>query len=798
MGLKGVIASRVIASIASVALLAVVAGCASVASLESSRLSRPASVASVASIANDAARDDATTRSAIPHYRVLWNTPQVRPVQFAAGTVRANQGTAGTAAWLFKLDQTASNNDVDVLTLPSVTIGTFPDNEPFNLGQVAGTATVTGGVAGSQGVGGLASSGAAKAGNPLQVGGVFNTIQPTVTTGQAVELQGTARGAAIVATGVDTFNVTVNTALPTGANTIGAISNAFVLDATLTGRFPAAYLDADAIANQTTTAMHGHLYGFNGTTWDRLQVDASKFLKVNCLAGCAGGSSTPSDAFANPTTAGLQMGFNMGWNGTAWDRLRADTTNGLWINCKTGCAGAAGDGTATGALNALNAAVSIALSTYNGADLNFTSGGNLVGTVLAEASNNGGTVWFSALFANPTSGAISTSLTNPASGDWIILYPGSLSHVRVRVSAFTSGSTTANLRTTATNPAVMLYGSDGTNLKPVRMATDGTIRVDPTGTTTQPVSGTITANAGTGTFSADVTDRAARLVGQVEGRAASAAAKAGNPVQVGGVFNTTQPTVTTGQAVELQATARGAPIVATGIDTFNVTVNAALPTGANVIGALSANQSVNVAQINGVAPLMGNGITGTGSPRVTIASDNTAFSVNATLSAETTKVIGTVRNLGNLGAAFDAATGAAPPANAVYTAGLGSGATGGFLIGLPVGDTYKAINISTATTTLLVTGVSGRQVRITAQHLVTAAANNVAWIEGTGATCGTGTAGMAGGTTAASGYNFAANGGLTQGAGHGTVLSTVTTGDSVCLVTSAATQLSGGIQYTIY
>lgn len=36
----------------------------------------------------------------------------------------------------------------------------------------------------------------------------------------------------------------------------------------------------------------------------------------------------------------------------------------------------------------------------------------------------------------------------------------------------------------------------------------------------------------------------------------------------------------------------------------------------------------NIFQINGVTPLMGNGVTGTGSPRVTIASDNTAFTVN--------------------------------------------------------------------------------------------------------------------------------------------------------------------------
>jgi hypothetical protein len=45
--------------------------------------------------------------------------------------------------------------------------------------------------------------------------------------------------------------------------------------------------------------------------------------------------------------------------------------------------------------------------------------------------------------------------------------------------------------------------------------------------------------------------------------------------------------------------------------------------------AITANSAVNVAQINGVTPLMGNGVTGTGSQRVTIASDNTAFAVNA-------------------------------------------------------------------------------------------------------------------------------------------------------------------------
>lgn len=54
-----------------------------------------------------------------------------------------------------------------------------------------------------------------------------------------------------------------------------------------------------------------------------------------------------------------------------------------------------------------------------------------------------------------------------------------------------------------------------------------------------------------------------------------------------------------------------------------MSLDAALPAGTNIIGALSANQSVNCAQMNGVAVTMGNGVSGTGVQRVTIASDST-------------------------------------------------------------------------------------------------------------------------------------------------------------------------------
>jgi hypothetical protein len=67
------------------------------------------------------------------------------------------------------------------------------------------------------------------------------------------------------------------TSIPTSST----VTNAFLLDATFTGRFAAAFLDADAIANQTTTAVHGFGYMFNGATWDRVRGTIAGGLLVN-------------------------------------------------------------------------------------------------------------------------------------------------------------------------------------------------------------------------------------------------------------------------------------------------------------------------------------------------------------------------------------------------------------------------------------------------------------------------------------------------------------------------------------
>lgn len=108
-----------------------------------------------------------------------------------------------------------------------------------------------------------------------------------------------------------------------------------------------------------------------------------------------------------------------------------------------------------------------------------------------------------------------------------------------------------------------------------------------------------------------------------------------------------------------------------------------------------------------------------------------------------------------------------------------------------VAHVFSNINIASGTTTKIVAGTSGKKTYICHQLMVSAAADNVAIVEGTGTNCGTSTVGMSGGTTAATGWNFQTGGGLSEGNGTNAVLATATAGDDVCLITSGAVQLSG-------
>lgn len=263
-----------------------------------------------------------------------------------------------------------------------------------------------------------------------------------------------------------------------------------------------------------------------------------------------------------------------------------------------------------------------------GASLIFPGGGS--------SSGGGGTVTQGTAAAG--SGAWPVTVTNTSD---TVVKPGDSVNNAVRVNVVAgaaAGGTSSSFGAAVPGTGTAAGQSDGTNMQLPRVfdgdsgagtqyvsgsilrksASGGTVeagtstdplRVDPTGTTTQPVSGTVTITpSGTQTVAGNLTTNNAAPSGTLLGAMPA-------------IANAAAPTLTEGRLV-LHSVDLGGSL-------RTVLMNASIAVTQSGSWSLAANQSVNVAQINGVTPLMGNGITGTGSPRVTIASDNTAFTVNA-------------------------------------------------------------------------------------------------------------------------------------------------------------------------
>ena len=99
--------------------------------------------------------------------------------------------------------------------------------------------------------------------------------------------------------------------------------------------------------------------------------------------------------------------------------------------------------------------------------------------------------------------------------------------------------------------------------------------------------------------------------------------------------------------------------------------------------------------------------------------------------------------------------------------------------------TFVINNLSS--NTLIVAGSASKKIYVCEYYIApVAAAANVELVEGTGATCGSGTAGIQGGATAATGANLAINGGFVQPYTGDDWGSTATAGDSLCIYPSAA------------
>jgi hypothetical protein len=179
----------------------------------------------------------------------------------------------------------------------------------------------------------------------------------------------------------------------------------------------------------------------------------------------------------------------------------------------------------------------------------------------------------------------------------------------------------------------------------------GTLRVviatdQPSLTNAQPVSQSGTWSVNLGTLNGVALDTSVN--GLLVAQASTTSGQKGPLVQ--GAVTTAAPTYTTAQTDPLSLTTSGALRVDIGATSANATAikvdgsAVTQPVSGTVTTSPPANASTNIAQINGVTPLMGNGTTGTGSLRVTISSDNTAFSVNAVQSGTWTVQPGNTAN----------------------------------------------------------------------------------------------------------------------------------------------------------
>lgn len=108
---------------------------------------------------------------------------------------------------------------------------------------------------------------------------------------------------------------------------------------------------------------------------------------------------------------------------------------------------------------------------------------------------------------------------------------------------------------------------------------------------------------------------------------------------------------------------------------------------------------------------------------------------------------------------------------------------------------FQAVNTNAATTIEINEAVASAHYHVCSVNLVTAAANNVTIAEDDTQDCASPSAGVTGGTTAATGWNFGANGGIAIGNGASSIARTTTVNRRLCVLTSAATQISGSIGY---
>lgn len=563
------------------------------------------------------------------------------------------------------------------------------------------------------------------------------------------------------------------------------------------------------------------------------RMNSSRQLQVDCVAGCSGSSFADNSAFTFGTTAiGLSGGV-----------LDDTSTNAATENAA--------------ALARISANRNWYMQIRDGAGnergANVTAGNALVVDGSAVTQPVSGTVTANA--GTGTFAISAASLPLPTGASTLAEQQTQTTALQVIDNLpNTLGSTTSGQSGALALGAVTTAAPSYTNAQSnaLSLTTAGALRTDGSATT-QPVSGSVTANAGTNlntsALALESGGNLATVAGAVRAEdVASADAHTGIPalavrkatpantsgtdgdyenlqmsagrlwvdasgktltVDGSGVTQPVSGTVTVGTFPDNEpinvaqmngvAVSMGNGASGTGVQRVTIandsTGQVTLAAGSNTIGALTANQSVNVAQINGVTPLMGAGNTGTGSHRVTLATDQAALVGLGIYAEDAPEAAG-----GNL--AMSGSVRRDTPATSAGASGdnatINTNASGAVWVSQvdPCSSEAKTTDpISITADTVIIAATSGKKNYICSLVIVAGAAEIASITEGTGSTCGTSEAALAGSTTDANGLSFAANGGVSAIGGNATIIAGKTANVDTCLNVSGSNRVSGWVTW---
>ncbi len=557
--------------------------------------------------------------------------------------------------------------------------------------------------------------------------------------------------AAITASGTASLNISGGTGLPTGAGGGGGGSGGAVTES---GTWT---VQPGNTANTTAwlvTGTGGVFPASESGTWNITNISGT----VSLPTGAATSANQPTNSAIGGTTSGQTGNLHMGAVTSAAPSYTTGQTDPLSLNLSGGLrvdgsgvtqpVSAASLPLPSGAATSANQSTEITslgtIATNSGTEAtaaNQTTGN----TSLSTIATNSGT---QATAANQTT--IITDITRPQG---VIAAATAPSYMSLGGGVYNSGGVSLSNG----QSAALQFNSAGALL--VSGAAGGTSLADE-GAFTQ---GTTAATPLSALYATSITNLTAGQAGAVRSTndrklmvdtpnieaALTAATAPTYGVGILGQYNSTAPTLTSAQTAALQLTSAGS--LHTWVD--------------NTLAALMAADAISTSTLASMSPVGSLGLLWNGT---TYDRQKEAGVTGAAM----------VGGMGAVGSTF--------AGNPLVGGALGSGATGGEINGLIQADTSTPINVSTATTTQLVALSSGRKIYVTSYDVVAGGTGNITFEYGTGSNCATGTTALTGA------YNLTAQNGIAKGNGEGPVL-VVPAGNALCVLTSAAVQMSGSV-----